>query len=115
MFVINANTYAEEFNKAFRVDKECNKSFLWIKMHDIQDKLSVRNMPDLTIRTIKIIHKITSPARKQIEKYKRYGKEFRNDLAGIYILEDLVLSIKMDCRTSATIEFRTKLGFNQVI
>ena len=98
MFVINANTYAEEFNKAFRVDKECNKPFLWIKMHDIQDKLSVRNMPDLTIKAI-IINKIKSPARKQIEKYKRYGKEFKNDLAGIYILEDIVLPIKMDCRT----------------
>ena len=67
-------------------------------MHDIQDKLSVRNMPDLTIKAI-IINKIKSPARKQIEKYKRYGKEFKNDLAGIYILEDIVLSIKMDCRT----------------
>ena len=95
MFVINTNTYAEEFNKAFRVDKESNKPFLWIKMHD---KLSVRNMPDLTIKAI-IINKIKSPARKQIEKYKRYGKEFKNDLAGIYILEDIVLSIKMDCRT----------------
>ena len=36
MFVINANTYAEEFNKAFRVDKECNKSFLWIKTRQIE-------------------------------------------------------------------------------
>ena len=50
---------------------------------------------------------------KQIRKYKRYGKEFIESLAGIYIHEKRSLSIIMYCRTPTVIEFRTKLRFNQ--
>ena len=34
-------------------------------------------------------------------------------MTGIYIHEDLALSIIMNCRGPTTIQFRTKLGFNQ--
>ena len=43
---------------------------------------------------------------------KRYAEEFTDDLIGIYIHEDLTLSI-MDCKTPTAIKFRTKLRFNQ--
>ena len=70
-------------------------------------------MSDLTIKAIKGIYKAKTPTKEQIEKCKIHGKEFRNDLKGIYILEDLALSIIMDCRTPTAIKFETKLWFNQ--
>ena len=51
--------------------------------------------------------------QKNIIENKRYGKEFIDDLIGIYIHEDLTLSIIMDSKTPTAIEFRTKLRFNQ--
>ena len=35
---------------------EENKLDLWLKMRHIQDKLGVKNMPDLTIKEIEGIH-----------------------------------------------------------
>ena len=75
MIDINAKTCAENCVHTINVTKRDNKSILWIKMHDIQDKLGVRNMSDLTIIAIKGI--------RDTEKYKRYGKEFIDDLTGI--------------------------------
>ena len=69
-------------------------------MDDIQGKLDIKNMSDLTIKAIKGIYNTENPAKKQIGKYKSYGK-------------DLTLSIITDCRTPTDIVFMTKLGFNQ--
>ena len=70
-------------------------------------------MSDLIIKAIKGIYDTENPIENQIRKYKRYGKEFIDDLTGIYIHEDLSLLIIMDCRTPTAIEFRTNLRFNQ--
>ena len=48
-------------------------------------------MADLTIKEIKGTYKTKNYAKEQIEKYKRYVKEFRSDLTGIYIHEKLAL------------------------
>ena len=69
-------------------------------MDGIQEKLDVKNMSDLTIKAIKGIYNTENPTKKQIGKYKSYGK-------------DLTLSIIIDCRTPTDIGFMTKLGFNQ--
>ena len=45
-----------------------------MKMHDIQDKLAVKNMSDLTIKAIKSIYDTQTPTKEQTEKWKRYGK-----------------------------------------
>ena len=110
---INGNTYAENCVHTVKVIRKEDKSVSWIKMHDIQEKLGARNMSDLTIKAIKGIYKPNTPTKEQIEKYKRLGKFFFDDLTEIYIHEDLALSIIMDCRTPTAIKFRTELKFNQ--
>ena len=57
MLVINANTHAENCVHTIEVIKKDNKSVLWIKMHNIQGNLGVKNMSDLTIKPIKGICK----------------------------------------------------------
>ena len=67
----------------------------------------------MTIKAIKGIYKTKNLTKEQIGKYKRYGKDFKNDLTVIYVHEDFALSIIMGCRTPTAIEFWNKLGFNQ--
>ena len=81
-------------------------------MHNIQDKLGVKNMHDMTIKAIKGTYSTETPTKEQTRKYKKYGKEFINNLEGIYIHEDLTLSVVMDCKIPTATEFRNKLGFN---
>ena len=67
---------------------------------------------DLTIKSIKYIYDAKTLTKEQIRKYKKYGKEFFDDLTGIYIHEDLALSIIMSCRAPIATQFATKLEFN---
>ena len=113
MFKTSVETYAENCIHTITVHKKHNKSVLWVKMCDIQDKLVVKNMSDLTIKAVKGIYYIETPIKEQSRKYKRYGKEFIYNLTGRYIPGDLALSIIIDCRTPAAIEFRSTLGFKQ--
>ena len=69
-------------------------------------------MSDLKIKWIKYICDAKTLTKEQIRKYKKYGKEFINDLTGIYIHEDLALSIIMSCRAPIATELVTKLEFN---
>ena len=70
-------------------------------------------MSDLTIKAIKGIYNTKNLTKEQIKKYKRYGQKIIDNLTGIYIREDLALSIIIDCRTPTAFEFRSKLGFKQ--
>ena len=70
-------------------------------------------MSDLTTKAIKGIYNTKNLTEEQIKKHKRYGKEFIDNLTGIYICENFALSKIMDCRTPTAIQFRSKLGFNQ--
>ena len=49
---------------------EKNKTVLWIKIHDIRDKLGVKNMSDLSIRAIKGIYEVKSSTNEQIKRCK---------------------------------------------
>ena len=113
MIKINANTYAKNCIYAIKVIKKDNKLVLWIKRHDIQEKIDLKVMSDPTIKAIKSICNTKSPTKEQIRKYKRHGKEFINGLTGIYIRKNLALSIIMDCRKSRPNKFRSKLRFTQ--
>ena len=42
-------------------------------MHDIQDKLGVKNMSDLTIKAIRFIYDAETPRKEQIKKDNKYG------------------------------------------
>ena len=72
MFNINSNTYAENCIYTIKVIKKGNKSVLWVKMHDIQDKLGVKNMYDFTIKSIKDIYDAENLTKEKIKKYKKY-------------------------------------------
>ena len=41
-------------------------------MHDIQDKLGVKNMYDFTIKSIKDIYDAENLTKEKIKKYKKY-------------------------------------------
>ena len=56
MIDINADTHAKNWIHTVKVSKKDNKSVLLIRMHDIQDKLGVKKMSDLTIKAIKCIY-----------------------------------------------------------
>ena len=43
-------------------------------MHDMKNKLGVKNMSDLSIKAIKDIYETKTPTKKQIEKCKIYAK-----------------------------------------
>ena len=73
MFKISVETYDENCVHTTAVHKKDNKTVLWIKIHDIQVKLVVKNMSDLTIKVIKGIYNTKSLTKEQIRKYKRYG------------------------------------------
>ena len=43
-------------------------------MHDIQDKLGVKNMSDMTIKSIKSIYNTKNLTEEQIKKHKRWKR-----------------------------------------
>ena len=53
MIKISIDAYAENNINTITVHKKDSKAVLWIKMHDIQDKLSVKNIFDWTKKAIK--------------------------------------------------------------
>ena len=99
MFKISAKTCATKCINKVTVHKKDNKTVLWIKMHNIQDSLGVKNMSDLTIKAIKGIYGTKRPTNEQIKRCKRYGKELLDTLTGLYIHENLALSLIKDCTT----------------
>ena len=86
-----------------------NKKKLWLKMHDIQDTLSVKNMSHLTRKKTHSIFDSKNPTEEQIWDYKAWFND------GLYIITELALKIIMYCRLSSKIpeKFRSELGFKR--
>ena len=80
-------------------------------MRDIQDKLGVKNMSDLTIKEIEDIYN----KKKDISKQEKEKCKARADDGFVYILSDLALKVIMDCRTTKPIQFRRILDLNNTI
>ena len=72
--MLAGDTYAENYVHTLKVNEKGSKSELWIKKHDIKNKLGVKNMSDLSIKAIKDIYETKTPTKKQIEKCKIYAK-----------------------------------------
>ena len=77
-----------------------------------------------TISQIKIIFDLVDkkgkfetdyPTEQQIRKYKRHASEFIEGIKFMYAHECIIIPIIMHCQvtTPKSIEFRSKLGFNQ--
>ena len=64
MFDINADTYAKNFVHTIKVIQKGNKSVYGWKCIMYLDNLGVRNMHDLTIKTIKGIYKTKTPIKE---------------------------------------------------
>ena len=62
-------------------------------MKNTQDKLRVKSIYDTTIKTVKGIYQTKSPTKQQIKKYKRSERDSIDDETGIYIYEELALSM----------------------
>ena len=113
MIEISAETREESDIHIRIIKNEENKSEIWLKIHDIQDKLGVKNMSDLTIKEIEGIYnkKRKNLTRQEREKYKACA-----DDGFIYILDDIALKLIMNCRGSEekekVIEFRSKLRYD---
>ena len=68
MFKTSAETYEKNGIHTIIIKNEKNKPVIWLKMHDIQDKLGVKSMSDLTIKEIKGIFIVRNPTKQQIEE-----------------------------------------------
>ena len=68
MIDINPKTYAENYVHTITVIQKDNKSVLWMKIHNIKDKLGIKNMSDLTIKAIKGIYDTEASNTKDVEK-----------------------------------------------
>ena len=110
MVKISAQTWKKSGIGMIIIKNEENKLEIWLKMIDIQIKLGVKNMSDLSIKEIEVIYnkKMKNTTTKEKQKYEAKATD-----GFVYILSDLALKIIMDCRSSTAIEFRSKLGFNQ--
>ena len=62
-------------------------------MKNTQDKLKVKSIYDTTIKTVEGIYQTKSRTKQQIKKYKRSERDFIDDETGIYIYEELALSM----------------------
>ena len=96
-----------------KVTKKYNKSVLWIKIHDIRDKLGVKIMSDLTIKETKGKYNTESLIEKQFNTYKKHGPKLINGKNFMYIHEGIALQIIIHCRIPTAIGFRSKLGLKQ--
>ena len=91
------------------------KPVLWLRIKDIGKELDVKNILDLVDKEIKGKLNTNNPTKQQIRKYKRHGSEFIEDTKFMYAHECIIIPVIMHCRVSTpkSIEFRSKLGFNQ--
>ena len=83
-------------------------------MHDMQEKLSVKDNSDLTKKAIKGIYELKSLTNKQIKNNKDMKINLLNNLTGINSHENLTLSVIMDCRAPTANEFRSKIWFKKL-
>ena len=97
-----------------------NKKLFWVRMHDVQEGIGVKNMSDLVQKEIWDIFKTKNPTKDQIRKYKRREKDFDHNstVTFVYVHSDLMiiknLRIIKNCRGEKKRQkkaFRCKLGF----
>ena len=74
MFEISVEAYAENCIHIITIHKKLNKTVLWIKIYDIQDKLGVKNMSDLVRKEIMGISNTKTSTKEHKRKYKIFGK-----------------------------------------
>ena len=111
MFKVTAETFAKNCAHTIKVNKTDNKSVLWKKLIDIQNKLDVRNIHDLVDKEMKGKVKTNNLTDKQIEKYKRHRSELIDGEKFVYVHKGVMIPGIMHCRTLGLCKFKRSLGF----
>ena len=96
-----------------------NKELFWVRMHDVQEGLGVKNMSDLVRKKIHGIFETKYHTKDQIRKYKRCEKDLDNNSNAtfVYVRSDLMSRIIKNCRgekrrgENKIGDLRRKLGF----
>ena len=70
MFRISAETSKNNSINTIIVNNEENKPVIWLKMHDMQDEVGVKNMSDLTIKEIKGIFNSRNSTKNKLKNIK---------------------------------------------
>ena len=115
MVDISAETFAKNCIHIITQVRKSEKLVLWLRIKDIGREFDVKNIFDLVDKEIKGKFKTSYPTEQQIRKYKRHGSEFVENGTFIYAHECILIPIIIHCRVSIpkSIQFRSKLGFNQ--
>ena len=115
MVSISAETFGKNCIHSIKQLRKGKESVLWIRIKDIGEKLDVKNIGDLIYKEIKGKFETNYLIEQQIRKYKQHGSEFIQDINFMYAHECIIIPIIMYCRLSTpkTIEFKSKVGFNQ--
>ena len=98
---------------AIKSNRSNSHKVILVKMHNIRDKLGVKNMSDLVRK--KIIGKLNNehPTKEEISRYKTNEREWSNDNDNTLIANDIASAIKKIVKKNAN-EFREKLGFEDI-
>ena len=115
MVDISAETFAKNCIHTISQLKRGKESALWKRIKDTGRELDVKNIFDLVDKEVKGKFEINYPTEKQIRKYKRHGSEFIKNIKFMYTDECIIIPTTMHCivATPKSIEFGSKLGFNQ--
>ena len=115
MVDISAETFAKNSVYTIKQSKKNKEPILWIRIKDIGKGLDIKNIFDLVDKEIKGKFGTNHTTKQQIRKYKRNGSELMKNEKFMYAHECIVIPTIMNCRvaTPKSIEFRSKLGFNQ--
>ena len=70
MFRISAETSKNNRINTIIVNNEEKKPVIWLKMHDMQDEVGVKNMSDLTIKEIKGIFNSRNSIKNKLKNIK---------------------------------------------
>ena len=111
----SAETFAKNCIHTITQLKKGKESILCIRTKDIGRKLDAESIFDLVDEEIKGKFETNYPTEQQIRKYKIYESELIKDEKFMYAHENITTPIIMHFRVSTpkTIEFRSKLRFNQ--
>ena len=79
---------------------EFNRRIFWVRMHDVQKGLGIKNISDLVRKEIHGIFETENPTKDQIRKYKRREGELDNESNStfMYVRSDLMSRIIKKCR-----------------
>ena len=109
------NISAKTFSKCCIHSITDKEKKLRLRIKDIGKKLDVKNIFDLVDKEIKGKRNTNNPTEQKIREYKRHGLELIEDIKFMYAHECIRIPAIMHCRVSTpkSIEFKSKLGFNQ--